>query len=124
METDRLAAKIDNLLSPGTTFYEWGNESGFYFTSGRRPPSGIIFAFPTMAGPLRAKLSQRLLNDLERTKPELIVAESSTLRGAPLDHPMLIWFNKNYRLLSKGDMFSLYARKGSNLDRMPPPAVN
>jgi len=69
LETERVARQIDHLLPPGATFYEWGNESGFYFASGHRPSSGVFLAEPMLDGPLVAKLSQRLIDDLERTKP-------------------------------------------------------
>jgi 4-amino-4-deoxy-L-arabinose transferase-like glycosyltransferase len=124
LETDKLAYKIDNLLSPSETFYEWGAESGLYFTSKRRPPSGIIFAYPMLAGPLAAKLSQRLIDDLERAKPDLIVVDGQALAHTPRGHPVLNWFEENYRPPSKADMFLLLARKGSRLDGQRPGVGN
>ena len=140
LETDRLAYMIDKLLSPGETFYEWGAESGLYFTSKRQPPSGIIFAYPLLAGPVAAELSQRLLHDLERSKPDLIVVDGLVLAQTPRGHPILNWFEENYRSISKTDMFPvrilhpplvilaedqflLLARKGSRLDGQKPGAV-
>ena len=52
LESDQLATRIDRVLPPGASFYEWGNETGFYFTTRREPPSGLIFAYPMQAGPL------------------------------------------------------------------------
>jgi 4-amino-4-deoxy-L-arabinose transferase-like glycosyltransferase len=116
LETDALARKFDNLLSPDETFYEWGNESGLYFTSRRRPPSGIIFAFPMLAGPLKAKLSARLIDDLNRAKPDLIVADIPTMTVTQREHPVLNWFKENYRTFARTDEFLFLARKGSRLD--------
>ncbi len=116
LETDRLACNFDKLLLPNETFYEWGNESSLYFTSRRRPPSGIIFAFPMMEGPLKAKLSSRLINDLDRTKPDLIVADISTMTRTEREHPVLNWFKENYKTFARTDEFLLFARKGSRLD--------
>jgi 4-amino-4-deoxy-L-arabinose transferase-like glycosyltransferase len=141
LETDKLAYKINNLLSPSETFYEWGAESGLYFTSGRRPPSGVIFAYPMLAGPLAAKLSQRLLCDLERNRPDLIVVDGLALANTPRGNPVLKWFEENYRPFSKTneffvpirhppdvilakDQFLLFVLKGGKLDAQKPGAGN
>lgn len=116
VKTERLAHAIDKMLPPGATFYEWGNETGFYFTSGRRPPSGLTFAYcPTLAGPFAAKLSQRLISDLQGTKPELVVVEAETLAHTPLGHPIRGWLQENYQPFSRTGPFLLLARHGSSL---------
>jgi hypothetical protein len=134
LETERVARQIDHLLPPGATFYEWGNESGFYFSSGHRPPSGVFLAEPMLDGPLAVKLSRRLIDDLERVKPDLIVVDSLTLAQTPRGHLVLDWFEQNYDPFSRTDRFSvhvgraphlmlaqdqfvLFSRKGSKLDR-------
>jgi hypothetical protein len=134
LETERVARQIDHLLPPGATFYEWGNESGFYFSSGRRPSSGVFLAEPMLAGPLAAKLSRRLIDDLEQAKPDLIVVDGLTLTQTAHGHPVLNWFEENYRPFSMTDKFSvpiahppyvivaqdqfvLLSRKGATLDR-------
>ena len=116
VETEQLATRIDKLLPPGATFYEWGNETGLYFTTGRRPPSGIIFAYPLQAGPIAAQLSHRLLGDLQRDKPDLVIAANETLRITP-QHPVLRWLEQNYQPFSRTRNFVLLARKGGELDR-------
>ena len=117
VQTEQLAGKIDTLLSPNETFYEWGSESGLYFTSRRAPPSGVIFAFPVLGGPLREKLSARLIDDLNRTKPDLIVADIATMTLTEREHPVLNWFRENYRSFARTDEFLLFARRGSRLDK-------
>ena len=134
LETERVAREINHLLPPGATFYEWGNESGFYFTTRRRLSSGVFLAEPMLDGPLAAKLSQRLVDDLERVKPELIIVDGLTLAQTPRGHPVVNWFEENYRPLSRThkfsvpigqephlilaqDQFVLLCRKGSKLDR-------
>src|SRR5438132_250603 len=96
VETERAAWQIDHLLPQGATFYEWGNESGFYFSNRHRPSSGVFLAEPMLAGPLVAKLSRRLIGDLERTKPDLIVVEKATSRQS-IGHPVMNWIEANYR---------------------------
>ena len=107
LETERVARQIDHLLPPGATFYEWGNESGFYFSSLRTPSSDIFLAEPMVEGPLAVELSQRLIHDLERTKPELIVVDGLTLAQTPRGHPVVNWFEENYRPFSRTDKFSV-----------------
>jgi len=116
VETEQLAGKIDGLLSSNETFYEWGSESGLYFATRRRPPSGIIFAFPMLGGPLKEKLSRQLVEDLTQAKPDLIVADIATMTLTGREHTVLNWFQKNYRTFARTDNFLLFARKGSRLD--------
>lgn len=116
LEAERAARQIDHLLPPGATFYEWGNESGFYFSSRHRPSSGVFLAEPMLAGPLAAKLSRRLIDDLERTKRDLIVVEKPTSRQST-GHPVMNWIEANYRPFSHTRLFLLCARKGSALDQ-------
>lgn len=123
IESEQLAARIDNLLPPGACFYEWGNETGFYFTTRREPVSGLIFAYPTQAGPLAPKLSWRLLNDLKKHEPELVVAANLTLSLTP-EHPVARWIDQNYRPLWRTNSFVVMVRKGGELDRQNPIAAN
>lgn len=116
VRTDRLASKIDKMLPPGATLYEWGNETGLYFTSGRRPPTGLTFAYcPTLAGPLAVQLAHRLISDLQRSKPELVVVEVETMAHTPAQHPIQRWLAENYRPFSRTGPFVLLARNGSSL---------
>lgn len=115
VETDRLAAKIDSLLSRDETFYEWGSESGLYFTTQRRPPSGIFFAFPMLGGPLKEKLSRRLIEDLKQSPPDLIVANVGAMTLTEREHPVLNWFRENYKAFARTESFLLFARNGSRL---------
>lgn len=123
LESEQLAAKIDNLLPANAALFEWGNETGFYFTTRRRPPSGIIFAYPTQAGPLAPKLSGRLLNDLKHKEPELIVKLNQALCLRP-DHPVTQWIDQNFRPFWRTKNFVVMVRKGGELDRSQPIAAN
>ena len=122
-ETEVLAARINKLLPPGATFYEWGNETGFYFATRREPPSGLIFAYPMQNGPLVRKLSGRLLGDLNRNKPEVMIAEHDTMALTPW-HPMVKWLQQNYRPLWRTKSFAVMVRKGGAIDRAQPLAQN
>jgi len=119
LETEELAARVDNLLPRGATFYEWGNETGFYFATRREPPSGLIFAYPMQDGPLARRLSGQLLHDLSRNEPELVIAAHETIALTPW-HPVAEWFQQNYRPFWRTNSFVVMARKGGAIDRAQP----
>lgn len=123
IESEQLAAKIDNLLPRDAVLFEWGNETGFYFNTRRDPPSGVMFAYPMQAGPLAPKLSWRLLADLRKKEPGLVVTANLTMSLTP-GHPVANWIEQNYRLLWRTNSFAVMARKGSELERNPPIAAN
>jgi 4-amino-4-deoxy-L-arabinose transferase-like glycosyltransferase len=123
IESEQLAAKIDNLLPAGEKFYEWGNETGFYFNTRRDPPSGLIFAYPMQAGPLAPRLSWQLLRDLNHKKPELVVTANLTMLLTP-EHPVAKWIEQNYRPFWRTNSFVVMVRKGGELDRAQPIAAN
>jgi len=115
VDTEQLGNEIPELLLPNETFYEWGKESGLYFTSGRRPPSGIIQAEPLLDGPLARSLCRRLIHDLNLIRPDLIVVSNEIYRQAQ-GHPVMNLIEAHYRQFSRRQSFLLFARKGSLLD--------
>ena len=64
MESYNLARNLDNVLKPGETFYEWGNETQLYYLTRRDPPSGVLTCDPLVQGPLAEGLSLRVAADL------------------------------------------------------------
>jgi len=110
-----LGLEINKLLKPDETFYEWGAETGLYYYSQRRPATGVIFYYPLIQGPLTEKLSQRVIADLERNKPELLILPPQ-VQG---NHPVIAWLSSQSWLHIKTNVatyFSLYARKGGKLE--------
>ena len=116
VDTELMANRINGLLPPDASFYEWGDESGLYFSSKRRPLSGVLFSYPMVGGMLADKLSQCLLVDLERAKPELVVVSKVTLTATLPSHPIVQWLQDNYRVFANTPAFFLFARKQSSLD--------
>jgi 4-amino-4-deoxy-L-arabinose transferase-like glycosyltransferase len=110
-----LGLEINKLLKPDETFYEWGAETGLYYYSQRSPATGVIFYYPLLHGPLAQKLSERVIADLERNKPELLILPPK-VQG---NHPVIAWLSSQSWLQIKTNVatyFSLYARRGGKLE--------
>jgi 4-amino-4-deoxy-L-arabinose transferase-like glycosyltransferase len=137
-----LGGEIDRLLAKDETFYLWGNETGVYFASRRTPPTGIVQAYPFVewfGNPRRAtsrsvapsgssldrayadlyarapflqRLETRLLSDLERTRPELVVQHVAW----PLPPARIRdWLREHYRPFRSVGGFVLAYREGGTL---------
>jgi 4-amino-4-deoxy-L-arabinose transferase-like glycosyltransferase len=93
VESERLGKTLDRILPEESTFYELGAESGLYFSSGRRPPSGVFYDYPLIReSPIRDELAQRVVDDLTRQPPALIVVRV----GRPV-HPLIqAWVSSSY----------------------------
>jgi 4-amino-4-deoxy-L-arabinose transferase-like glycosyltransferase len=115
VETDRMALTLSKLLKENERFYEWGSESGLYYLTKKEPPAGIMLVDPMLSGPLRTELLQRLSDDLQRAKPDLIVLEKHAVARCST-HPFLNWVKENYRAISVQRGFCLLARKHSQLE--------
>jgi 4-amino-4-deoxy-L-arabinose transferase-like glycosyltransferase len=117
IESDAVAGKLASMLRPNETFYEWGNETGLYYNTKQDPPSGVAFVDPLLVGPLQSELWERVASDLQRTRPDVVVLESSTVIRTPASHPILRWIRANYRAISRDGSFLMVARKGSRIER-------
>ena len=119
VETYNLAQNLDNFLKPNETFYEWGGETQLYYLTRRAPPSGVLTCAPLTQGPLADSLSARVLNDLNRTEPDLFVLNRGELAGPWAGNPVLTQLKKNYvplrRIPISGNLM-FFVRKGSGLE--------
>ena len=88
------ARAVDAVLAPGETFYEWGAETGLYFYSQRRPPTGVFYNYPLRFGPLVRPLSAHTVRDLAAHPPELVLIPLA--EPAPMDQPVLEWIAQRY----------------------------
>lgn len=119
VEERRVAREIDTLLAPGETFYVWGSELGLHFWTRRPLPSGVSSVWPITLGPQRHALRARLLADLVRERPELVVRAKWTHRIIG-QFDVLDWIEANYRTLPDTDpprAFTLHVRRDGRLDR-------
>jgi hypothetical protein len=114
--TEKAAAEISRILRPDETFYEWGFETGLYFYSRRSPPTGVIDVDPIVGGPLAARLSDRVIKDLEREKPELFILNKNQKKREP---ELFKWFENHYAYSFDSGPFAFFVLRGGNLkDRL------
>jgi hypothetical protein len=112
-----LAREITTILKPDESFYNWGSNPELYVYANRRSPTGVLFVKLLLGGALRNTLSQRVLTDLQRASPELIVSEKAWEQGYE-DHQVLRWIALNYELFPENadrGPFRLYVRRGGAL---------
>jgi hypothetical protein len=111
--------QLDALLMPGETFYVWGAETGLYFQSSHPLPTGVLFNYPLIKGPLMLPLSRRVIGDLERSQPALVVTLREPLQDVPADNPVNRWWRERYHGWPNNHCgpFDLYVRNGSELER-------
>lgn len=79
VETYALGKKLDRLLTPSETFYDFGQSTGLYYVTRRTPPTGLMLYDPLIEGPLQKELSEKVLADLQRTKPEILIVPRHSL---------------------------------------------
>jgi hypothetical protein len=121
-QATQLGYELDGMLKPGETFYEWGNETELYFAARRPPPSGIFYSYPLLNNPLAGELSQRVVGDLEKSKPEVFILNTGYYLSGDLfhRHPVLQFVLSHYKPLpQKADRtpFLLLVLKGGNLEK-------
>lgn len=121
VESQKAAGQLAAMLQGEESFFNWGAESGLYFDSGRRPPSGIFFNFPLKNPRTAAAATRQLLAELAADPPELVIMHQTYLVNYVVgEGPVPRWLNERYdRLIIPGfsDQFHLFARRGWNFPR-------
>lgn len=111
----KLAPLLNKILAPEEYFFNLGMENGLYFYSKRRPPSGQMWIFYYLHGPLSELLTKKLLTDLKEKTPILILVTNYVFPK----HPIWKWLSERYQPLSNQDAFApfhAYSLKGIDLD--------
>ncbi len=111
----KLSSLINKILSRDEYFFNIGMENGLYFYSKKRPPSGQIWLFYYLHGPLSKLLTKRLQNDLIEKPPVLILVTNFVF----IEHPIWKWLLDRYQPLSNQKAFApfkAYSLKGVDLD--------
>jgi hypothetical protein len=116
-----LAQRIRGLLRPGETFWNLGSDNTLYFGSGVSPPTGLLYLEPLVVGPHTDRYWTRLMADLNRARPDLIVVSMPTVRILARSAPVLPWMRANYAIANTGDLghpsYHLFVRRGTDLYR-------
>lgn len=122
---EALAREIDGWLAPGETFYEWGGYPALYVYSGRSAPTGILMMNWFLHGRLADRLSERVIADLDRTKPELLVIAKKKWPENPDESAVSRWLIEHYDPLPAAydrGPFALRVRRGGRLQARLQPA--
>lgn len=69
----------EKILQPGEQVYQWGSALTLLYTVDRPLPSGIFFIAPALRGPLQKQTTERLIADLERTRPAFVVVDKQNV---------------------------------------------
>ena len=116
LQTQRMARRLAQALRPDETLYQWGEESGLYWYSGRRPPASIL-TYPMLVGPQADRLTRQSLSSLVARPPDLIVAVNYMLDDGK-GHPVFEWMIKHYvpaqpRIEAEQKYFTFFVPRGS-----------
>jgi len=113
-----VAQEVREMIGPGETFFQWGNEPEIYLYARRSPPTGVLWAQHMQTGPLRISLRTRALGQLAVADPQLVVFSRDQ---PPPTGALGAWLEERYEphptreKQQKG--FSFWVRRGGTLQR-------
>jgi hypothetical protein len=115
--TKRLGLRLGSALTSDEVLYQWGEESGLYWYSDKRPPASVL-TFPLLSGPQAARLTAQTRGALLARPPDLIVV-ADYMRNASRGHPVFEWVGANYTAVepqnpAEAQHFTLYIPKGAS----------
>jgi hypothetical protein len=117
---NQLAIDLGHALKSDEQFWELGEDNCLYFISGHSPPTGLLFIDPYVFGDETKAYTARLLNDLDRSKPSLVVLSDDWNFLIPGDSAIFPWLKQNYVVWETPLGFPHYrllVRRGSALQR-------
>ncbi len=96
VELNQLGVEIGRLLKNDECFWEFGDDNALYFFSHHSPPSGLLFIDPYLYGPRTQAYWSRLMGDLKRRQPALIVMSDNYTMLFASSAPIFPWLEQNY----------------------------
>jgi tetratricopeptide (TPR) repeat protein len=117
-EFERCGLAVNRMLNADECFYIWGIDPSVYYYSDRRPASGIFWADRLLDGPSKTEATQKVIADLEKTRPPLILAESDGNLNPSTDNPIYKWVMSRYVESPESEFsryFFVYLRRDSAL---------
>jgi len=104
-----LAVELQQILGKDDSIYVWGLNPELYFWTKRSPPAGVLLAVDALSGPLAPELSRRIVEDLDRDPPEVLVVNMLHV-ARPGDNPVVSWIIPRYEIVTEhGAWHGLYA---------------
>lgn len=95
LDERRLGEFLRAYLEPGEIFWHLSPQPGLYLLTGTVPASGVTYDYPLYRrSPIRDRLGARVIADLERHQPKILVVRT---RGG--DRVVLPWIHDHYRLV-------------------------
>jgi hypothetical protein len=94
METESLGRRLGKALAPNEEIFQWGEESGLYWYSGKRPAAAVL-VYNMYYGPQAGRLTAHALKSLETAPPDVIVVVNDAFDGV-YDHPVFAWIDSHY----------------------------
>jgi len=116
VNTEALGHRLGAELGPNQRLFVYGVFPGLYAAAGREPESGVQnlwLALPYYGGSLSPALSARVLDELKRRPPDLIVLDAFTCAIAQAGgadkpaEPIREWIRRNYRKSSDHYNYSI-----------------
>jgi hypothetical protein len=101
LETQKLGRRLGDVLHEDESLYQWGEESGLYWYSGKRPPASVL-RWPLVSGPQAERLTRQALDALVARPPDLIVVVNRLLERGE-SHPVYEWIRSGYVPLQPRD---------------------
>jgi hypothetical protein len=113
-----VAQEVREMIGPGETFFQWGNEPEIYLYARRSPPTGVLWAQHMQTGPLRISLRTRALGQLAVADPQLVVFSRDQ---PPPTGALGAWLEERYEphptRVKQQKGFSFWVRRGGTLQR-------
>jgi tetratricopeptide (TPR) repeat protein len=117
-EFERCGIAVNQMLKTNECFYAWGADPSVYYYSDRRPASGIFWADRLLDGPSKTEATQKVIADLEKTRPPLILIENNKYLVLSSNILIYKWVMSRYVESPESEFsryFSVYLRRDSAL---------
>ncbi len=108
VQSKAMGQVIERYLQPGETFALFGEESGIYWYSHRRPPSGILYINQMSEGPFAGMLAARAVQEVSRANPRYLVALTWRLGDPQAESVYRQWVLSHYHPAGGNSQFGLF----------------
>jgi hypothetical protein len=110
VDAQALGRELRTRLRPAQRLFVFGMFPCIYEEAGREPFTGVLapwLALPSFGGSLSDPLGKRVLGELQRTPPDLIVFDAETWALTAPGEPIREWIAAHYRLTENRNNFAI-----------------